>query len=323
MSISNRLNREIVLAKTIAPSNKLDLSIIVVNWNTKDLLLQTVQSVIQNPPQPYSFEIIVVDNASSDGSTEALMVQFPQVRLIANTENKGFGPANNQALAVATGRYSLLLNSDVIVLPESLHQVLEFMEAHPDCGMCGVQVLNADGTFQGSYADYLNLWSEFLILSTLGRKLLNPQYPSHSEKNSQQTKAVDTIQGAFMFCRTEALNQIGRLDEQFFMYGEENDLSLRLQKKGWKTYYLAEIKLIHLGGQSTRQNWTKMAWQLQKSKVLMFRKHYGRFRSIGFKVLVSVAVLVKVGAAKTKAILSKTQKENWFNRQDFHQFWRV
>jgi hypothetical protein len=218
----------------------LDLTIIIVNWNTRQLLLDTISSIYANPPGPYTFEIIVIDNASSDDSLAALAENYPGVTRIANPDNRGFGPANNQGLAIAQGRYSLLLNSDVIVQPGSLTQVTAFMEAHPGVGLCGIQILNPDGSFQGSYAPYLNLWRELLILSGLGRKLLKRPYPSYGAARSQSNRPVQTIQGAFMFARTAALFEIGGLDEQFFMYGEENDLSLRLERHGWRLSWMRE-----------------------------------------------------------------------------------
>lgn len=299
----------------------IDLSIIIINWNTRKLLLQTIASVYANSPEPYTLEIIVVDNNSADGSQAALAETYPAVTLIANSDNRGFGPANNQGLELAKGRYSLLLNSDTIVQPNSLKRIITFMEAHPQVGLCGIQVLNLDGTFQGSYADYLSLRKEFLIVTALGRRLFNPFYPSYGPADSQESKPVDTIQGAFMFARTDALRKIGGLDEQFFMYGEENDLSLRLRKQGWQTYYLAEATVVHLGGQSTSLNMTKMAWQLQKSKVLLFRKHYGQLPALLFKGLVSLAVLTKFGFLSVRQLLKrKPLEKNWVNWSEFGRF---
>lgn len=303
----------------------LDLTVIVVNWNTKKLVLDTIAAVYANLPDPYRLEVIVVDNASSDGSQAAIAAAFPQVQLIANQENRGFGPANNQALKIARGRYSLLLNSDALVQPGSLKQIIEFMDAHPHAGLCGVQILNADGTFQGSYANYLNLGREFLILTGLGRRLVTPHYPSYDPAQSQETKVVPTIQGAFMFARTEALAQIGWLDEGFFMYGEENDLSWRLYRAGWEVYYLADVKIIHLGGQSTAKNVTKMSWQLQRSKVRLFRKHYGLLPALMLKLLVCLAVFTKLIVSYAKMLLPSrnSASAHWCNWADLWSFIRT
>ncbi len=304
----------------------IDLSIIIINWNTRELLLQTIASVYANLPQSYTVETIVVDNGSTDGSQAALRENYPQVVLIANQDNRGFGPANNQGLKLARGRYSLLLNSDTIIQPGSLKQILDFMEAHPRVGLCGIRVLNPDGTFQGSYAEYESLGREFLIVTGLGRRLLTPYYPSYGPEASQQSKPVAVIQGAFMFARTEALREIGWLDEQFFMYGEENDLSLSLRKRGWQTYYLAEVTVVHLGGQSTSKNKKKMAWQLQKSKVLLFRKHYGRLSSLLLKGLVGIAVLTKGSFLKLKSLLKRDftgEDARWLNWSELFNFLKV
>lgn len=309
-----------------------DLSIIIVNWNTRQLLLDTLASVYANPPGDYSFEIFVIDNGSTDGSQDAAATQYPDVHLIANHDNRGFGPANNQGLVRAGGRYSLLLNSDTLVQPDSLARIVRFMDANPKVGLCGIQILNSDGTFQGSYAPYLNFWRELLIVTGLGRRLFRPTYPSFGQDQSQVNRPVPTIQGAFMFARTAALKEIGWLDEQFFMYGEENDLGKRLERKGWITYYLADVNIIHLGGQSSRKNWTKMTWQLQKSKVLLFRKYYGTPSALGFKLLISLAVLVKYAFARFKQIWPGGSKQGvstvsthraWLNWAEFRQFWSV
>ncbi len=304
--------------------DQIDLTIIIISWNTRQLVLDTLAAAYANLPSSalYQSEVILVDNHSSDGTPQAVAEAFPQVLLIANADNRGFGPANNQALKLARGRYSLLLNSDALVGPGCLEQLIAFMDEQPRVGLCGVQVLNADGSFQGSYARFLNLWSEFLILTGLGRRLLNPAYPSLGPERSQQSGPVATIQGAFMFARTAALREIGLFDEQFFMYGEENDLSLRLKRAGWLTYYLAEVKIVHLGGQSTRKNWTKMAWQLQKSKLRLFRKHYGPAPALGFKLLVSLAVLVKLGLFYVRLLVSRQSKDTarWGSWADLWNF---
>jgi GT2 family glycosyltransferase len=305
-------------------AKKLDLSIIIVNWNTRELLLQTVGSVYQNPPGKYSFEIIVVDNASTDGSQQALKEAYSDVTLIENTRNMGFGPANNQGLARARGRYSLMLNSDTIVLPGSLEAITDFMEAHPRVALSGIRLLNVDGTYQGSYTGYLNLWRELLIVTGLGRKLYHPHFPNSPEARSYEVKPVAAIQGAFMFFRTEPLKTLGGFDEQFFMYGEENDLSLTLRKAGWEVYYLGNISIIHLGSQSSDKRWKKLNWQLQKSKQLLFRKHYGKPYAIAFKAMVSVAALSKIAVYKLKKTIRpasvRGNTDNWFRWSEFGHF---
>ncbi|MEI7556870.1 glycosyltransferase family 2 protein [Candidatus Chlorohelix sp.] len=309
------------------PFATVDLSIIIVNWNTRDLLLQTIESVYSNPPGGFSYEIIVVDNGSVDGSIEALKQRFPKVRLIANRGNRGFGAANNQGLGLAYGRYSLMLNSDTIVLPECLQQVTEFMEFHPKVALIGVRLLNADGSFQGSYTGYLNLWREFLILTGLGRKLYHPLFPNSREQESYQIKPVAAVQGAFMLFNTAILKEIGGFDEQFFMYGEENDLSFRLRKAGKEVYYLGNISIIHLGSQSSDKRWRKLNWQLQNSKQLLFKKHYGSIYAMLFKLMVIFAALSKMATYRIKKMSSPNSvagtPENWFRWSEFKQFLRA
>ena len=150
-----------------------DLSIIIVNWNTRDLLVQCLQSVVRATPD-LELEVIVVDNGSADGSVETVQRDFPQVQVIANAENVGFVRANNQAMARCRGRYVLLLNSDTQVLPRALDETIRFMDGHPSAGVAGVRLLNADGSFQASWTPFPTLWREFLILSGLGRWLISP-----------------------------------------------------------------------------------------------------------------------------------------------------
>lgn len=302
----------------------LDLSIIIVNWNTKKLLLETIESVYANPPGSCSFEIIVVDNYSSDGSQTALVEAYPAVRLIANRDNRGFGPANNQGLQIAEGRYSLFLNSDTIVQPDSLARIIDFMDTNPRCGMCGIQIKNPDGSFQFSFADYLHLAGEFMILTGLGRRFISPQYPSFSEARSQQNRSVDTISGAFIFTRTAALREIKGFDERFFMYGEENDLGRRLTKAGWTTYYLADVTIIHLGGQSTKQDSKRMSLELQKSKIRLFRIHYGPIPALLLKLLVILALLTKLFVSYLKALKRRSRQTlAWFSWPEFIKFVRT
>lgn len=271
-----------------------DLSIIIVNWNTCELLTQCLQSVYASTDD-LGFEVLVVDNASTDGSQEMVRRQYPEVDLIVNAENVGFVKANNQAIAHHQGRYVLLLNSDTQVLPNSLGKAVQFMDEHPSAGIVGLRLLNPNGTFQASYTPFPTLWREFLILSGLGRWLIRPTFPSRGpeiEKGPQEINGY--VEGAFLMVRREAVNQIGGLDERIFMYAEEVDWCYRFQQAGWEVWYLPHAPIIHYGGQSSKKRRGRMEAELYRSRVYVFRKHYGKAAAVCLKTLIYGLTLAKI-----------------------------
>ncbi len=252
----------------------LDLSIIIVNWNTRQITADCLRS-IQETAGALQYEVIVVDNASSDGSPAMIREQFGWVKLIENQDNPGFAGANNQGMAVSQGRYLLLLNSDTIVKPGALQAAMQFMDGHPEVGLCGIRLLNPDGSFQTSHAPFPNLLSEFLIATTLGRRLLNPYYPTPRPGANDSAQEVDWVVGAFMLLRREVYEKVGGMDTTYWMYSEETDWCYRIKQAGFRIFYLPEIAIIHIGGASTRQRKPEMMARLTKSKVLFFAKNYG------------------------------------------------
>lgn len=252
----------------------LDLSIIIVNWNTRQITADCLRS-IQETAGSLQYEVILVDNASTDGSQAMIREQFSWVKLIENQDNPGFAGANNQGMAVAQGRYLLLLNSDTLVKPGALQSAIEFMDAHPEAGLCGVRLLNPDGSFQTSYAPFPNLITEFLIATTLGRRLINPYYPTPRPRPGETAHEVDWVVGAFMLLRREVFERVGGMDTSYWMYSEETDWCYRIKKAGFPIFYLPEVAIIHIGGASTRQRKPEMMARLTKSKVLFFAKNYG------------------------------------------------
>jgi N-acetylglucosaminyl-diphospho-decaprenol L-rhamnosyltransferase len=271
-----------------------DLSIIVVNWNTRDLLAQCLRSVYQTSDN-LDFEIVVVDNASTDGSVEMVERLFPHIGLITNQENVGFARANNQAIARCQGRYVLLLNSDTRVLFESLCNVVRFMDEHPRAGIVGVRLLNPDGTFQASYTPFPTLWLEFLILSTLGRRLIRATFPSYGPRAGEGARTiVGYMEGACLVARREAIEQIGGLDERIFMYAEDVDWCYRFHQAGWEVWYLPQAPIIHYGGQSSNRRKGRMEAELYRSRVYFFRKHYGRAAALCLKGLIYTVTLTKM-----------------------------
>ena len=242
----------------------MDLSIIIVNWNTSELLLRCLESIYFSKP-PLAFEIIVIDNGSVDDSVRAIESRYPDVQIIQNDQNLGFARANNQGLRIASGRYFMLLNSDTLVLPGSIHGLVETADQYPNVGVIGPKLLNLDGTLQESWASFPTLWSEMI-----GKNLRRRQ-PVAYAPNSYE---VDWVMGACMLVRAEAVEAAGMLDEEYFMYSEETDWCFRIKRKGWKVWYLSNAEIYHVGGGSANRASLKQLVLLYRSKILFFRKNY-------------------------------------------------
>jgi len=261
------------------------LSIIIVNWNTRDLLAQCIESIYAHPPDG-SFDIWVVDNASADGSAEMVRQRFPQVHLIENSENVGFARANNQAIRASSGRYVLLLNSDTCVLSSMLDHLLTFVATHPRVGICGAVALNPDGSLQAGGNRFPSLISELSLL--LGREC------PRSIPTDNQPAETDWVGGACLLARRSMIEQIGLLDEQFFMYCEETDWCWRAKKAGWDIFLVPQARYIHLGARSTiRVRWRMLA-QLYESKGLLLRKHRGMVSSHVYRILSRIVFQMKI-----------------------------
>jgi GT2 family glycosyltransferase len=254
-----------------------DVSIIIVNWNTKGLLRDCLSSVCENAGE-IDYEIIVIDNASTDGSAEMVKNDFRQVILIENSENRGFAAANNQGMAVAKGRYVLLLNSDTVVLDNSIANTVRFADENPQAAVTGCRVLNPDRTLQRTcfmFPSILNM----LLSSTYLYKLFPKNRFFGREQMSwwdrSDVRKVDVVTGCFMLVRREAIEQVGMMDERFFMYGEETDWCYRFWKKGWTVMFAPVGEIIHFGGQSTAQKPVAMIVQLRLSILKFIKKHRG------------------------------------------------
>lgn len=270
----------------------MDLSIIVVSWNTRDLLAQCLDAIFAYPPR-CEIEVWVVDNGSKDGSAEMVRKQFPQVRLIENPENAGFARANNQAIQKSDGKYVLLVNSDATVKPNALSSMVSFLDQHHDGGIAGGKLEGSEGAFQSSFNDFPSLFSQFLILSGMAQRFFGPYFPSHGPKDSQQAREVDWVGGAFLIARREAIDEAGLLDEDYFMYGEEMDWCYRMWRNGWKVYFVPDACAIHLGGQSSKAaGFEKLLW-LTRSHLLFVRKYRGAFIAWTMAAFATFASFVK------------------------------
>jgi hypothetical protein len=254
------------------------LSIVIVAWNVRRQLADCLESIGRYPPGG-KFEVIVVDNASTDGTVEAVRRDFPWVTIFANEQNRGFAAANNRGLAVAQGEYLLLLNPDTIVHPHALETLCRFLQDHPDVDACGPRLLNKDGTLQPS-AHGLPTFRASLHRHTIFRYFLvfrrqHRQWRMSSFPYDRQMD-VDQLMGAALLLRRTALDQIGRLDERFFMYYEEVDLCHRLKQAGRRTVFVPEATITHLMGESSRQVPVATQIMMLDSLLRYLRKHRGR-----------------------------------------------
>lgn len=271
----------------------IDVSVIVVSWNTRELLAQCLASV-RAEAETVSLEAIVVDNHSEDGSPAMVRERFPEVRLLENEDNLGFVGGNNRALPLAEGRYLLLLNSDATLVPGATAALVHFMDAHPEAGIVGPRISNPDGSLQSSYMDFPTLWREFQLLTKLHVVLGRPYAPSHGPDESREIHEADWVSGAGLMIRREAANQVGGLDPDYFMFSEEVDWCWRVRQAGWRNYYLPEAEVRHWGGQSTAHVSLQRRAMIYRSKWLFFYKHRGRVYAGVFRALLLAASWLKM-----------------------------
>jgi GT2 family glycosyltransferase len=265
-----------------------DLSIVIVCWNDKDYLEQCLNSLYQGGLRS-SFDVVVVDNGSTDGSQAMLREKFPQVQLIQNDHNAGLGKASNQGIEATQARYVLLLNNDTLVNGPSLDAMVEFLDTHPEASAVGGRMLNPDGSFQAADASFPSLREEFLIATRLGA-LIWPNYPDRTY--ADHVKPVDWLGSACLLLRRKALDAVGLLDEKYFIYGDEADLQYRLKKAGWLVYYVPHATTIHYGGGSmNRWGRRKMVY---RGKMLFFRKNHGPLRTAALRVMLGALSLTKI-----------------------------
>lgn len=266
--------RSIKTHMTTAPA----LSIAIVNWNTRDLLLQALDSIYSS--QEFPLEVIVVDNASSDQSAEAVRDRFPQVRLIANTANTGYAHGNNQAIRAAQGPYILLLNPDVILPQHGLASAVSFMERHPDAGALGVRQVHPGGELQRSVRGFPSPMSIFWDLVGVARLLpasrLFGSYRMTWFRYDAEAE-VDQPMGTFLLLSAKAVSEVGVLDEAFPIFFNEVDWCLRCKRAGWKIYFTPDVEIVHYGGASTVQAAAAMAWESRRGLLQFYAKHYAGF----------------------------------------------
>jgi GT2 family glycosyltransferase len=271
------------------------LSIIIVSWNVSRELLDCLDSIAENKPS-HSYEIIVIDNASTDGTIDAVQKDFPEVKLIINKENRGFAAANNLGVEQSKGEYILFLNPDTILHRNALDILIDFLDSNKDAGACGPKLLNDDGTIQPSarrFPDFYSALYQNSIFRNVG--LFRKQYRRYrmNDFNFDVQKDVDILMGAAIMTRRSIIDNIGSMDEVFFMYYEEADLCYRIVKAGWRVVFIPEAIITHLGGRSSDQLPVKTRIMRLKSLLIFFRKHYGKIKTGIFNCIFKPAVILR------------------------------
>jgi GT2 family glycosyltransferase len=286
----------------------MELSVIIVSYNVRDYLRQCLVSV-QAASKNLDIEVFVVDNNSNDGSPDLVKKIFPSVNLICNKSNPGFSVANNQALRIAGGRLLLLLNPDTIVENDTFSNCIDFMNCHADAGALGVRMVNGEGKYlPESKRAFPDPYTAFFKSFGIGYLFPKSSYFNRyylPQIDSNETSLTEVISGAFMMVRREALDISGLLDESFFMYGEDIDLSYRLLQTGYKNYYFPGTQITHFKGKSTKRNSFTDILHFYKAMRIYVRKRYKR-QLWPFRILLLIAIYVRESIALANRFLKRT-----------------
>lgn len=276
---------------------ELDASIVIVSFNTREVLRECLET-LRRESEGVTYETIVVDNASRDGSADMVAADFPDVRLIRSDVNLGFGAANNRGFEVARGRYVVLLNSDAFLKPGALRKSIEYMDADPTIGLGGARLIGRNDDWQPSARMFPSPLNDFLILSGLSTRYPRSRFFGRADRtwaSPDDSADVDWVPGAYGVIRRDVLEKIGHFDEAFFLYYEEVDLCRRIRAAGYRIRYWADVRVIHLGGESSktikRLTFSSSGSQLtlwrMRSELLYYRKHHGWLGARAVKALES------------------------------------
>jgi N-acetylglucosaminyl-diphospho-decaprenol L-rhamnosyltransferase len=282
-----------------------DLSVIIVSFQVRELIDRCLNSIL-NLKSSLSIQVFVVDNASSDGTIALLRDRYPSVHLIANSENRGFSAANNQALKLATGRYLMMLNPDTFIpaaQPNALERMVVFMDSHPRSGACGPVLRYADGSLQHSAFRFPSLPQVYCDLFPVNWRILesrlNGRYPRQLYEAGQPFQ-IDHPLGAAFVVRREAVEMVGWLDEEFFIYAEEIDWARRLRSWGWEIWCVPSAEIIHYEARSTSQFRQRMLIELWRARFRLFRKHYPRVFNLAAGLLVRAGMRRAAAGARNR-----------------------
>ncbi|HEX9726365.1 MAG TPA: glycosyltransferase family 2 protein [Vicinamibacteria bacterium] len=270
----------------------MQVSVIIVSYNAKTYLGKCLRALYEHT-KLRPLEVIVVDNASTDGSLAMLARDFPEVKAIASPDNIGFSGANNIAMREAKGEFYLLLNNDAVVARGAVDTMLRIIQEKPEVGVLGPLLRNEDGSVQISYGRMISFHAEAIQrFLTKGNVRGNPLVRRYIEGRSKKEAHPDWVSGACMMLRAETLETVGLFDDRFFLYSEEVDLCERVRRGGYRVFYTPEAEVIHVGGKSAEANPEKAAFEYRRSQLYFYSKHYGRGRVLLLKayLLVSIAV---------------------------------
>ncbi len=286
-----------------------ELSIVIISWNTRELLLDCIRS-LKNLRVPGGYQIIVIDNASSDESAKAVREAFPDVVVVENTTNLGFAKANNLAIEQSKSEYICLVNSDVIVLNGCIEALLKYMKEHTDVGVIGPKLLNGDGSFQLSCKRFPTVWRTLCV--ALGLHRVFPNLPlfcgtEMTDLDENTTQDVEAIAGAFLLARRSAIDQVGLLDEDFFFYGEDIDWCKRFHNAGFRVTYYPLAKSIHLGGASSSKDSLRFNQELYRAKLLYWKKHHSDVDRLLFLLIMINHLTLRIIITIIKKIFNKSK----------------
>jgi GT2 family glycosyltransferase len=297
-----------------------EVSVIIVSYNTRELLRECIESILCEQGDGLAVEVIVVDNASADGSAAMVAERFPQARLIANPDNRGFGAACNQGLEVAQGRYALILNADIRAQPGAQQRLVEFMDAHPDAAVCGGQLRYPDGRIQPSCARDLTLWWVFCEQSMLAKlfprtRLFGGYWRTHWDLSA--TIETEQVMGACMMLR----RPFPRFDEDYFLYCEDTDLCYRVRQAGGRIYYVHDAVFVHHLGASGEPQRAQMVIYYNCGKERYFRKFHGAWQARVCRWLNKGGALLRVLLGLAGVVLTLGRHAGF--RRYAATFWQV
>jgi len=288
------------------------LSIIIVTWNGKRYVLECLESLHSHPPK-VGMEIIVVDNASTDGTPAAIREQFPQVRIVENQANLGFAKANNIGVALSQGKYVALINSDVVVYAGCLDALVEDMEANSDIGIMGPRMICPDGSVGLSVMRLPTVWNTLCAALALQSVLPNSQRLAGFSVRTDGTlgiKDVQVVTGWFWITSRRALAQVGGLDERFFMFGEDIDWCQRFSKAGWRVAFCGNTESLHYGGGSSEEAPARYYVEMRRANLQYFQKHHGRLGAAGYRIAIAIHELSRIAGYSLSYCLHRANRVN-------------
>ncbi len=271
------------------------LTIQIVNWNAREHLRQALRSLFEHAPT-FPFEVLVLDNASQDGSVQMVEKEFPQVRLMVSERNLGFAKGHNELARYARGRYLLILNPDTLIMRNTLTKLVRFAEEHPEAGIIGAKLLNPDGSLQYSCRRFPNPIAAIFRNTPLGRLFPHNRYTRDYlmlDWDHNSVREVDWVSGAAMLVRREVYEQLGGFDERFFIYVEDVDLCYRAWQVGWKVLYYPDATIIHAIGRSTDLVANKMIVTFHQSMYKFYKKHYAHKTPFYLRPLIPIGLALR------------------------------